>query len=103
MSKLKVGDRVRVYSVHTVTFTGRVDSITNGILVGVIEDGFYSQHGDGPFHVKQCRKLMRKKRREWWVVVGQDSIIKSGKPSDLPITAAWPDNLVFVREARGRK
>lgn len=67
MSKFQVGDRVRVYHRHT-SFTGKVDAIDekSGALY-VIEDGHYSCHNLSPFHLKQCRKLKKKKRREIWV------------------------------------
>ncbi len=63
--KFEAGERVRVYRCPA-PFDGVIDSITTGTNnethIGVIEDGFYSQHGDGPFHPKQCRRLIKKPR-----------------------------------------
>lgn len=63
---LKIGDRIRVY--HRSVFTGKVDTISPDGYIGVIEDGFYSQHDESPFHPKQLRRLKPRKpkgRREW--------------------------------------
>lgn len=67
---LQPGDRVRV--VHgTRSFTGKVSSFAmtyadrEGVFHHVIEDGFYSAHEDGPFHRRQCVRLVKRKAREW--------------------------------------
>ena len=59
--ELKVGDRVRVFT-NRKEFKGWVDLISSSGMLSVIEDGFYSAHNDGPFHPRQCVRLVPKKR-----------------------------------------
>jgi hypothetical protein len=63
--KISVGDRVAVYS-----YFGRIKGViidTNDLSSGryffVREDGFYSCHKHSPFHDKQCRKLVGRKKK----------------------------------------
>lgn len=65
--KFEVGDRVAVYHVWKGRLTGKVDAINERGHLSVIEDGFYSAHEDGPFHPKQCRKLVKRERQRIWV------------------------------------
>lgn len=67
MRKFKVGDRVRVRRGGRMPFDGKVSHILpeiNGRCggIGVIEDGFYSVHDESPFHPKQCRRLVKKRK-----------------------------------------
>lgn len=64
--KFKEGDRVAVYTNREGRITGKVEAlcINRPDVVFVIEDGFYSCHNDSPFHIKQCRKLRKKVKRE---------------------------------------
>ena len=55
---LQAGDRVRVF--HRNVITGKVDTISPDGHIGVIEDGFYSQHDESPFHPRQCVRLKKK-------------------------------------------
>ena len=66
MSKIKAGDRVAVYG-YFGRITGEVIApYQRGktMYFFVIEDGFYSAHNDGPFHEKQCRKLVKKRKEK---------------------------------------
>ena len=60
-----VGDRVKVLRGGRMPFVGKVDAVTEGHIgksdgIFVIEDGFYSNHEDSPFHPRQCVKLVKK-------------------------------------------
>jgi hypothetical protein len=75
MSKFKVGDRVAVYG-YFGRIKGKVDYIEytiSGRYLYVIEDGFYSCHDDGPFHIKQCRKRVKKKKNKLLTLVDSSS------------------------------
>ena len=65
--QLEVGDRVAVYSRYQ-RLIGVVKEVTVQGLICFAEDGFYSLHEDSPFHPKQCRKLVKRERREWWLL-----------------------------------
>lgn len=61
MSKFKVGDRVAVYH-RANREVGTVKDILNtGTLTVLIDDKWFYRHE------KQCRKLVKKKRREFWL------------------------------------
>jgi hypothetical protein len=65
-TKIIPGDRVAVYG-YFGRITGKVsDTNQRGktMYFFVIEDGFYNAHNDGPFHEKQCRKLIKKRREK---------------------------------------
>ncbi len=61
MSKFKVGERVAVYQCEK-RWLDKVARMNGELL-------FFECLG-GPFHPKQCRKLVKKKRREFWVNAG---------------------------------
>ncbi len=67
MSKFKVGDRVAFYS-GSVRRTGTINKIVRDdyieVLTGEIGDDRLFGH---LVHPKQCRKLVKKARREFWV------------------------------------
>lgn len=61
--KFKPGDRVRVFH-GLYSFTGRVAHVDRNILELVdIPDRFRGTR----YHEKQCRKLVKRKRRRIWV------------------------------------
>ncbi len=63
MSKIKVGDRIRIYS-NADIWTGLVEKIyPNGRLDYICISRGLSMGA----HIKQCRKLVKKAPREWWV------------------------------------
>lgn len=58
------GDRVVVYYGRK-SFLGRTSLAVGPGIFNVYEDGFYSVHREGPFHIKQMRKLV--KRNKIWL------------------------------------
>jgi hypothetical protein len=71
--QLQVGDRVRVYG-HSAMLDGQIATVTNasspfvkGYIFVVKDDG---EPGEFELHPKQCRRLVKKKRREWWITRG---------------------------------
>lgn len=59
--KFKVGDRVRVYQCE-VKDTGTISDISEDGLIKVV-----SKEVTYIVHYKQCRRLIKKKRREIWI------------------------------------
>lgn len=74
--ELKVGDRVAVYG---LIHDGELKPLRKtGIIENIREDGLLSVHSphEVPFliHSKQCRHLVKKHRREWWIATHPCSI-----------------------------
>lgn len=63
LNKFRLGDRVAVHREGRDAFRGTIFNIVNGKL-SVIEDGFYSAHDDSPFLPSQCRKLVKRRKRD---------------------------------------
>lgn len=63
INKFRLGDRVAVHREGRDAFRGTIFNIVNGKL-SVIEDGFYSAHDDSPFLPSQCRKLVKRRKRD---------------------------------------
>jgi cell division protein FtsB len=62
INKFRLGDRVAVHREGRLPFRGTIFNILHGKL-SVIEDGFYSAHDDSPFLPGQCKKLIKKRKR----------------------------------------
>lgn len=62
MNKLKVGDKVIIYDTCNV-FKGIVKSIAAGEYINIVDTRFNSEWNVGPFHYKQCRKLVKKGKK----------------------------------------
>lgn len=105
MSKFKVGDRVAVYNRHW-RITGRIEDINCHGKLFVIEDGYNSCHEESPFSPKQCRRLKRKTRREWWISVHKPgcrylySIHSTREEAERTLCSRCNTEAVLVREAR---
>lgn len=71
MGKFKVGDRVRFYyrAFAPVKGEGKIINLNADDVLVQFDNGI-SGHENEWFHVKQCRRLKPKKRREWWFVDG---------------------------------
>jgi len=88
----QVGDLVRVYSCNN-SFVDKVTATSGDLLwiSGVL------------YHKKQCRRLMKKKRREWIVVLDKyNRIIRSARQWG-PEIVRWhlnEDSSVRVREVK---
>jgi hypothetical protein len=102
MSKFKVGDRVRVYGGTNPDegefFDGTVRQIEGRWLV--VKD---DRNGEvvSSFHVKQCRKLVRKERRRVWI---RESIIPiRGDLLDNPPAEHSEQFFIEFVEVRKRK
>lgn len=72
MTQFKVGDRVAFYSGRNRIVT-EVSEIDNGILLLKDHDRPDSKWIANPH---QCRKLVKRERREWWVYVYDDGSIE---------------------------
>lgn len=77
-TEFKVGDKVAAYwddgddTSPSIRTAGNIISIDGCRLkIKVIHDGandaYFVPGGIATFHIKQCRKLIKKKRREIWV------------------------------------
>ncbi len=62
--KFKVGDRVAIYE----PFQRRIGWITGSCIDGNVWIGNEPHEMSYQIHSKQCRRLIKKKRREIWVV-----------------------------------
>ena len=63
--KFKVGDRVRVYMGHYADKQGHYKDLE---IIEISEQGGIKVNSwDGWYHPKQCRKLVKKKRRSVWL------------------------------------
>lgn len=103
----EVGDRIRVYSHYgpytaTVTKIGVSRDILKGYVDGLVE--VRSEDGNTWLqHPKQCRRLVKKKRREFWFNFygsgGYSHAYFSREAADI---AAIPNRLecIKVREVR---
>ncbi len=60
MKHLQVGMRVIVKRGGRKDFRGKIDAVSGENSIHVIEDGFYSNHDDSPFHPCQLRILRKK-------------------------------------------
>lgn len=64
----KAGDRIRVYG-HNL-----IPSLDGIVLRDVFHDGFLNVRPDEQkdvvisAHSKQCRRLVKKERKEWWII-----------------------------------
>lgn len=65
--KFKVGDKVKIYSAEGIDY-GHVQGINE--LSGNMGVKLISAHRIIPVHYKQCRRLIKKKRREIWLREG---------------------------------
>jgi len=63
MSKIKEGDKIRVYS-NAHIWTGVVEEIYSDGRLDYITSDTSLRFGA---HIKQCRKLVKKEPEEWWV------------------------------------
>lgn len=67
MTEFKVGDRVRGYNYPSGDVIGTIEVVhENGALTVCPDKGSSRRE----FHRKQCRRLVRKKRREVWIHEG---------------------------------
>lgn len=93
-SKFKVGDRVRVYQGQGAPETqliGEVAGIAN-------ENSLCVAHGTQKayvsyYHPKQCRRLVKKKRREWWILEHDLTVNSLSNPHDFK-------SAILVREVK---
>lgn len=89
MSKIKVGDRIRIYS-NADIWTGLVEKIYPNGRLDYISSDTSLRFGA---HIKQCRKLVKKAPREWWVNTNECQYPLLFEVSDAPfIRTTKPDN-----------
>lgn len=66
MNKFKVGDSIRYFDSRHGYKRGKVHTLSgSGDLLGVFKDDDSTFHW---FHYKQCRRLVKKPRREFWII-----------------------------------
>lgn len=70
MKEFKVGDRVALY-LNDARVTGKITEI-DGWKIRVLWKHPSAGNVYGWHHVKQCRRLVKKKRREWFMVFDHD-------------------------------
>lgn len=63
MSKIRVGDRIRIYANKDI-WTGVVEKIYPNGRLDYISVPAHLRFGA---HIKQCRKLVKKAPIEWWI------------------------------------
>lgn len=100
----KVGDRVRVYDWRNGTSVGAVDHITRH---GELCVSFSDQDIKIFAYPKQCRRLVKKKRREYWIDIRQT---ENGVEPNYVLWEAEPvmniqvrGELIHVREVKEKK
>jgi hypothetical protein len=91
--QFKVGDEVRVYTVDHTYISGFVEDVNHCGHVRV------SGH-DRYFHPKQCRRLVKKKRREWWVRFCRDHLTTMWTEENSPMKLCQDCEVVRVREVK---
>ncbi len=100
MSKIKEGDRIRVYS-NADIWTGVVEEIYIDGRLDYITSDTSLRFGA---HIKQCRKLVKNAPREWWVNTkeyGFDSMF--GAETGVMCRTTKPDNTegwICLREVK---
>lgn len=103
MSKIKVGDRIRIYS-NADIWTGVVKEMYPNGRLAYISSSSGLRLGA---HIKQCRKLVKKRAREWWVYPNNSyykdwfenetgAVVRTTPPKDLE---GW----VYIRECKWPK
>lgn len=106
MSELKKGDRVAVYyatysNAGPTRYTGRIVSISDDF-------GYHLKLDDGAgtlyAHRKQVRKLVKKPKREFWVIlcdkVEEHNKVRPTKDKE-PVNICDKCEMVKVREVKG--
>jgi hypothetical protein len=111
----KVGDRVKVFEVddsgQDISVIGKVTSIDGDAIWVERKCSDITNTFDWPAHRNQCRRLIRRPAREWWICrcpSGKILEIKEGF-SELPPPMLPPfsnqdfPTWIRVREVRGKK
>jgi hypothetical protein len=97
MSKFKVGDRVRVFEGKR-TYEGRIESVGSGSTGQRIRVQFDRDRDSDWFYAQQCRKLVKRERREWWICPRDGGAVYHTKPEGL-----YHSDVIHVREVRLKK
>lgn len=96
--ELQVGDRVAVYS-GVCRFIRTVAAVRDGCYVDlVVPIANTPEHSMGTVHVKQCRRLIRRERREWvlkygpmgWFVMGPHVPVADPEGEQVEVIEARP-------------
>lgn len=82
--KLKVGDRVAAYE-HGKRFTGTVRQLEMKQVALRFDEKFRGYDDSTSFHEKQCRKLVKSKRREWFL-----RVFENGRADVHSDASTWP-------------
>ena len=93
MAKLKIGDRVSVYDKWKIT--GTVHDICGNDITVKSDETFCLE----TYHIKQCRKLVKSKHREWWI---NESGLRKGKIDYSSIVEAFPSWYYFFGNQNGK-
>lgn len=100
---LAVGDRVRIYG-HRFFCDGEVVTVMSGEGVGPeIQVADAAGSCKGWAHPKQCRRLVKKQRREWWIVESSSGCLwpydSKSKAEDIAAKTA-ANSIIHVREVK---
>jgi hypothetical protein len=107
MSKFKVGDRVRIFGStwHMGIAHGTAASVKSGKVFDVNTGGEHiAIHLDSGLdvsaHPKQCRRLVPKKRREWWLYESEHGYLMAENDENMARYFAKSKPVIHVREIK---
>jgi len=96
MKNPKAGDRVAIYE-HSARLIGCISEVLSANQCMVITD----RGGQFAAHVKQLRRLVPKKRREYWIVTRESGMwLVFGSARDADESAGLNDEVIHVREVK---
>lgn len=102
MSKFSVGQKVAFYY-RDGRCVGRIVDVDESQHLLEINDG---EGGGHWLHEKQCRRLVKKERKRWWINTAPITVVENGKVimslSEYPITSVPQENWIEVVEV-GKK
>ena len=113
---VKEGDRVRVYGNTQTGHWKDIDRVPHrdGTIVGILDDpqwiNIEFKDGIRTLHIKQCRKLVKKVRREFWIRLCNDDIehdLRSAyrihADTLAPVQRCSSCEVICVREVKEKK
>lgn len=104
MSKFNVGDKVKAYD-RQGAFVGIVNKVLDGCVYLLVEDEHLVGHQTMKyFYTQQCRKLVKKERREYWIYMNLSGLyVNMSLTGRVDISVEEPkdkDGWIKVRECK---
>ena len=102
MAKFKVGDKVKAYD-RQGEFVGIVSKVLDGFVYLSVEDEHLVGHQTMKyFYTQQCRKLVKKKRLEFWLEFGSITGLHTNMSTrgNIPISSVPVGGWTKVRECK---